>query len=92
MLVLPFAVHFNVVVIVSQCHPSFFIILSQGPRPHDVPDTRGAIAVDRYNWVHHIVLRECEHFAEFAEQCANFFVPRGLAKILTFPNCILSKN
>lgn len=56
MLILPHAIDFYIVIVISRTHPDFLIVFGKCPRPHNVPDPRGSLAIDLDNRVRNVVL------------------------------------
>ena len=88
MLVLPFPVHLDVVVLVARGQPLCLIVLAKRKGTKKVPDPLGTIALDLDDRIHDHVLREADVLLEGLEQLADSLMALGLTEATTLlENC-----
>src|SRR5712664_1220945 len=71
MLVLPFAIHLHIVILIAAGYPPCIILLAKGERPEQVPSALRAVTIDLDDRIHQVVLREADQLLKAFEQFSN---------------------
>ena len=89
---LPFAVYFDIIVLVAHGSPFGLILFPKGKRPQKIPGHLGLISIDVHNRIHNHVLRKANKLLEALEQLADGGMALRFPKVAAFPNAVFDEQ
>src|SRR5919109_2467491 len=91
MLVLPFAVHLDIVILVTHGSPPRLVVLANGKETKTIPGAFRAVPLDLDDRIHHHVVREAEVLLGPLEQLPNRLMALRCAEA-ALPNAVLDEQ